>query len=128
MRKSEADLTSESTLAERTAKGLVPNDDYETALAKATEQLLQRWKPEPGVRTKLSFIAQAGLRHRDRWLYDWLNAKHTDASEDGDRHLAAAVKDGSAGDAQASLLESRQAVASYTTAGNVPGESARSTG
>ncbi|MEI9980899.1 MAG: CHAT domain-containing protein [Edaphobacter sp.] len=115
------DPKTESNLVGSGSAGFVANDDYETALAKATEQLLPRWKSEPDVRTELSSLATAGLRHRDRWLYDWLNAKHTPASEDGDRHLAAAVKDGSAGDARASLLESQQAVASYTVAGNLPG-------
>jgi CHAT domain-containing protein len=95
--------------------------NYEDALDRATAQLLPRWEPDPAVRTELAQIAQSGLRHRDRWLQDWLAGRHTPLSEDGDRHLATATRAGSAGNAQDSLDESRQALSSYENAGNVPG-------
>jgi CHAT domain-containing protein len=94
---------------------------YEDALQTATEQLIPRWLPDPGVRATLDKIARAGLDHDDRWLHDWLVTEHTFNSADGDRHLATAVKFGSEGDAQESLLESRIAVASYSKAANRPG-------
>ena len=49
-------------------------ESYEDALEHVTEQLLPRWQANPAVRASISGIAQAGLRHHDRWLEDWITA------------------------------------------------------
>ncbi len=119
-------LTDATTLAIRAESdgvlGAPANDNYEASLAQATEQLLPRWKLMPDVRAQIVQIAKEGLRHRDYWLHDWVEARHTPMSEDGDRHLASAAAEGASGDTQTSLLESRRAVSSYTLEGNLPGK------
>ena len=133
----QAEITRLSASSSRTSPGAlnslatrIPSDaadsgqknfNYEDALNRATASLLPRWEREPAIRKELYEIAQSGLAHHDRWLHDWLATSHTPISEEGDRQLAAAIQDGSEGDAQDSLVESRKARSSYQEAGNLPG-------
>jgi CHAT domain-containing protein len=114
-------FTPASQLSSNSADAHPEKFNYEDALEKATGQLLPLWKVDPKVRAELAQIAKSGLGHRDVWLRDWLASVHTPLSEDGDRHLATAVLDGSAGNPQDSLAESQRALSSYEKAGNVPG-------
>ncbi len=98
-----------------------PVANYEDQLSEATGELLPLWSSDPSARERVARITRDGPEHHDRWLEDWVAAGHTGASENGDRQLAAAVRDASAGDEESSLRESRGALAAYRVTGNAPG-------
>jgi tetratricopeptide (TPR) repeat protein len=62
-----------------------------------------------------------GLRHRDRWLTDWIAASHAGANAEADGHLAAAAAAGAAGAAERALSEAKAAAGLYREVRNRPG-------
>jgi CHAT domain-containing protein len=104
-----------------THSAVSPTDGYEDALAEATEKLLPHWTDSPEARAKIQQTATLGLKHNDRWLTDWIAAKHDPVSTEADSHLAAAVSAGAAGEAESSLTEAHQALDLYKQTDQYPG-------
>ena len=98
-----------------------PTDGYETALDEATRNLLPQWSNSSEARARIALTAVLGLHHHDRWLQDWIEARHTAASTEADQHLAAAVTASSTGEAELSLIEARRATELYQKANHHPG-------
>jgi CHAT domain-containing protein len=97
-------------------------DEYEQDLEYATERLLSRWASDRDARAEIVETAKLGLRHRDRWLADWVAASHGHSSPEGDRILASALFSVASGDLERSLAQSEGAIRFYTQAGNYPGQ------
>ena len=120
-RSSVSDGVGPSSLAQSSSLRGFVEDNYEALLDEAIGQWLTEWNRNSTIRERMDRLASLGLHHHDRWIHDWLEGPHTQASEEADRQLASAVQKASAGDAKSSLVNSQSALAAFSASGDVPG-------
>ena len=117
-----AKLSSRSGKSSESFRVETSDEDYESSLVVAVQQLLPHWTESNQDHDKLVRISASGVQHQDLWLHDWIAATHSSESIKADSFLSVAVQLGTAGSGNDSLTNAEHSLSLYRGAANKPGE------